>query len=337
MKNLLISTALSCAALQAFADPAGLRLTKIEMPHHESRTGVSIWYPSGGGGDVEVFAENPVFHGVEAAIWADVQIGTHPVVLFSHGMGGTTLAQAWLGSGLAKRGAIVVSVNHANSTWRDFDMSKGVAHWTRAADLSAALDELIADPAFSDHIDASRVMAAGFSFGGWTALSMGGLTGNHAGFVETCMEHVDKMEACDLLLSERVNVQGVDPEVWNASYADARITHVTAIDPGLVWGLDSANVEKLLPNVHLIGFGGPDDRMSATDFDQSGLAALLPEAETTQFTPGFHFTAMPLCKPEAEAILKAEEDDAVCTDPDGTDRGQVHAAIIEIIASELGL
>ena len=87
-------------ASNAMAEPAGLRVMKIEMPHHDSRTGISIWYSDGGGGDQTVVAENGVFYAVEGAIWADLQDGTLPVVMFSHGMGGTTRAQAWLTSGL---------------------------------------------------------------------------------------------------------------------------------------------------------------------------------------------------------------------------------------------
>ncbi|PJI84293.1 putative dienelactone hydrolase [Yoonia maricola] len=337
MKNFVITMALMGAASSVMADPAGVRTAEIEMPHHNSQAGISIWYPNGGGGDLAVVAENPVFHGVEAAVDAEVHVGTHPIVMFSHGMGGTTRAQAWLASGLAERGAIVVSVNHPNSTWGDFDMSKGVNHWTRVADMSIALDVLLADPAFVDHVDTSRIMAAGFSYGGWTALSMGGLTGNHAGIIETCRERLDEMEACAMLMSEGVNMPGIDPDVWNESYADARITHVTAIDPGFVWGLTAANVAGLSPNVHMIGFGGPLDRMRATNFDESGLTDLLPNARFTRFDPSFHFTAMPLCKPAAEEILEEENDDPVCTDPDGTDRAAVHTAIIDIIAEELGL
>ncbi|WP_373634886.1 alpha/beta hydrolase family protein [Yoonia sp. SS1-5] len=337
MKNIAVTMALLGAASSVMADPAGLRMMEIDMPHHGSQAGISIWYPTGGGGDVKVVAENPVFYGVDAAIDADVKNGTHPIVMFSHGMGGTTRAQAWLASGLAARGAIVVSVNHPNSTWGDFDMSKGVNHWTRVADLSVALDRLLADPAFETHVDRSRIMAAGFSYGGWTALSMGGITGNHAGIVATCTAHLDEMAACDTLLCEGVNMQGIDANVWNASYADARITHVTAIDPGFVWGLTAPDVAGLVPNLHMIGFGGPLDRMSATNFDDSGLTALLPNAKVTRFDPAFHFTAMPLCKPAAAKILEEEDDDPVCTDPAGTDRAAVHSEIISIIAEELDL
>jgi predicted dienelactone hydrolase len=87
----------------------------------------------------------------------------------------------------------------------------------------------------------------------------------------------------------------------------------------------------------MIGFGGEGTQMLDTDFTESGLAALMPEARLEQFDPAFHFTAMPVCKPAGEAILQAEQDDPVCTDPDGTDRAAVHQAIIDLIAEELGL
>ncbi len=337
MKLELTALAFIAVTTPALADTAGLQQTQLDLSHDGSLSNVSIWYPSGGGGDQIVFAENKVFKGVQASVGAEIQAGKHPVVLFSHGMGGTDRAQAWLASGLASRGAIVISVNHPNSTFGDFDMAQGVNHWTRVADLSASLDSLLADPEFTDHVDPARIMASGFSYGGWTALSMGGMTGNLAGIVETCSAQIDTMEACDVLLSDAVRMQDIAPDVWDATYADPRVTHVAAIDPGFVWGLNAANAARLVPNVLMFGFGGRNDRMSATNFDDSGLADLLQAAQIVRIDPAFHFTAMPLCKPAGEDILKEENDDPVCTDPAGTDRAAVHANIVNAIAAELGL
>jgi predicted dienelactone hydrolase len=337
MKTIALALAASAVASFAAAEAPGLRITEMHMPHQDADTRVAIWYPSQGNGATTLYADNPVFRGVEALMDAPIAAGKFPVVLFSHGMGGTDRAQAWLASELASRGAIVVMVNHPNSTWGDFDMSAGVRHWTRAADLSVALDQLVADPVFGVHIDASRIMAAGFSYGGWTALSLGGMTGNLDGVVNACMTYRESMEACDMLLSDKVSLQTQDAEAWNASYADARVTHVAAIDPGFVWGLEKANTADLLPTALLIGLGGDGSRMQATNFVESGLSGLLPDARIVQLDPAFHFTAMPLCTPEAVAILEAESDDPVCSDPAGTDRATVHSAIIEAISETLSL
>jgi len=180
-------------------------------------------------------------------------------------------------------------------------------------------------------------MAAGFSYGGWTALSLGGMTGNHDGAVNACMTHRESMEACEILLSDKVSLQTQDPEAWNASYADSRVTQVVAIDPGFVWGLEKTNTADLLPGALFIGLGGKETRMLATNFVESGLSSLLPYARIVQLDPAFHFTAMPLCTPEAVAILEAENDDPVCSDPAGTDRAAVHSAIIEAMSEALSL
>jgi len=336
MKMILSAAALSICGSSAFADVAGLQITEILLPHHETSARVAIWYPSPSSDEPSLYASNPVFEGVEANLDAPISDGRYPIVLFSHGMGGTDRAQAWLGAALAELGAITIIVNHPNSTWGDFDMTAGVEHWTRAQDMSAVLDEVLAMPGFSDRLDLARVMAAGFSYGGWTALSLGGAKGNHAGIVKACTTY-QEMEACELLLSEDVNMQGIDPSIWNANYADARVTHVAAIDPGFVWGLEKSDIAELVPSTLVIGFGGEGDRMLATDFDRSGLSEHLGERRTERFDPAFHFSAMPICTPAGEAILAEDKDDPVCTDPNGSDRAAIHAGIVAMIAEELGL
>ena len=84
----------------------------------------------------------------------------------------------------------------------------------------------------------------------------------------------------------------------------------------------------------LIGLGKGSDRLIATDFDASGFAALLPDANTLRLSPAFHFSALPLCKPDAAVILEEEGDDPVCTGPDGA---TLHAAMINKLATDLDL
>lgn len=80
-------------------------------------------------------------------------------------------------------------------------------------------------------------------------------------------------------MSDYVNMPGIEPEFWNRSNKDARITHVAAIEPGFIWGLQPANVAGLVSDTMMIGFGAGEDRMLATDFDASGLANRLPTAK----------------------------------------------------------
>lgn len=333
----ITAAALCLGASSLAAGQAGYTAFGVEAPHHGRGMIGAIWYPAAEDGRAFTFAENPVFHGVQVVEEASVLDGPHPVVLLSHGMGGNIRSLAWLASDLAEGGAIVVSVNHPNSTWGDFDLAKGLEHWSRVADLSLALDTLLADPLFAGQLDTSRVMAAGFSYGGWSALSMGGLRGDHAGYVAHCESYGAASSHCDDLMRADVGLQGVDSARWDQSYADARITHVMAIDPGLTWGLDAQDTVDLIPQVHLIGLGAGEDRMVATDFDGSGFAQLLPNATVDRLVPAVHFSALPLCKPMGAAILREEQDDPVCTDPEGANRVEVHDMIVQAILSDLNL
>lgn len=337
MKMTLMATAALClAATSAIANPAGYSPFGVDAPHHGRGMMGAIWYPSKGDGRAFDFADSAVFHGVTVVEEATLQEGTHPVVLLSHGMGGNIRSLAWLATDLAEQGAIVVAVNHPNSTWGDFDMALGLQHWTRAQDLSLALDTLLRDPKFSEQVDQTRIMAAGFSYGGWTALSLGGLLGNQAGYIAHCEAQGSASSHCADLKHADVRISDVNETDWNASYSDPRITQVTAIDPGLTWGLDPSGIAGLVENVHLIGLGEGRDRHLATDFDSSGLAEMLPNAQIDNIAPALHFTALPLCKLMAEAILIEEQDDPVCTDPVGTNREAVHATIVSGIMADLG-
>ena len=127
-----------------------------------------------------------MFYGTSVLADAQPVTGQHPVVLLSHGWGGNYERMAWLAAGLASKGAIVVSVNHPVSTTFDLNFNAADNHWTRAQDLSTALDYVLLDPTFANLIDENRIYATGFSYGGWTALSLAGIQGSREGFFDYC-------------------------------------------------------------------------------------------------------------------------------------------------------
>ena len=332
------SAALCAAAVNATEGP-GFERISLEVSHHETALRGAIWYPPGTGGESLRLGENAVFAGVPVREGAAVAAGRHPVVLLSHGLGGRFKTLAWLPTGLAERGAVVVAVNHPKSTTWDFDLRQAADHWTRIQDLQAALDYVLDDARWSRSVDESSIAAVGFSYGGWTALSMGGVTGNLDGFVRYCERYGDRESDCRDLARAGIDPRDLDADLWDASYKDERISAVAAIDPGLLHGLDAGNVTNLVDDVLLIGLGEGADRYLATDFGPfgSGFSTLLPGATTEVIAPAHHFTALLPCKPEGPAILRADGDDPVCDDPEGTDRNAVHRRIVSLIAAQLGL
>jgi dienelactone hydrolase len=107
--------------------------------------------------------------------------GRTPLVVLSHGIGGSRRGYSWLGQHFASQGVASLHLQHVGSD-RDlwFGNVLGLVGRLQAAaqeaealarvqDLRFALDTLLAGP-LAVHIDASRIVAAGHSYGANTAL-----------------------------------------------------------------------------------------------------------------------------------------------------------------------
>ncbi len=338
-KSLLVSAMLAFATQAFAAEAPGLIERQIDAPHHSRSMPMAIWYPATEG-TTEMFAANAIFQGGEVRRGAPLPDGKHPVVLLSHGMGGSYLSLNWLASGLAARGAIVVAVNHPNGWFKDRDKVKLFNHWTRVQDLQAALDYVLADKDLAQSIDPDRIYVTGFSFGGWTALSMGGATQDATGSYDYCKNAGERAQGCSDLKHWGYDPAKVDLAKWTASWKDARIKAVAALDPGLTWNMKPENVQGLdQRHLLVIGLGNTSERHYATDTTAAGskFDKLVPLARIEVVSPATHFTGMPLCTDKGAAILAEEKDDPVCTDPPGADRKAVHEKIISLIAEQFQL
>ena len=338
MKSFILAAAVAVFPSLACAGDVGLTMMPIAASHQAKAVEGAVWYPGSGGKSMS-FGENPVFQGIAVRESAKIASGRHPIVLLSHGLGGNFRTLGWLGAGLAEHGAIVIAVNHPNSTTRDFDLRRGLDHGTRAQDLKAAFANVSSDPAFADHVDPTRIYAVGFSYGGWTALSLGGLRGNLDAYARHCEIAGATSTHCNDIKKGGVDLRGLDATRWNASYKDMRIRSVAAIDPALTWGLEGNETQDLVKDVLLIGLGEGKDRLFATDFGPSGsgFEQKVAGMKVKIIAPASHFSALLVCKPAGEAILAIEKDDPVCTDPKGTDRKAVHDTVISEVARHFGL
>ena len=127
--------------------------------------------------------------GDQAPLFADAA-ARYPVLVFSHGLAASPLSGDHLGvlKWLASYGYVVVAPFHgdprvANLRIDDFgDAVNLLAHLEdvvamqamRPLALSAALDEVLADPQWREHVDAARIGGFGASLGGEAMLLMGG-------------------------------------------------------------------------------------------------------------------------------------------------------------------
>lgn len=120
-----------------------------------------------------------------------------PVVVISHGLGDSRTSFFGLAAHLASHGLAVALPEHvgSNSTQKqalltglDHETFKAKDFLDRPLDISFLLDELerLNTSTFEGRLDVSRVAAVGHSFGGYTALAVGGATTDFERLAQRC-------------------------------------------------------------------------------------------------------------------------------------------------------
>ena len=326
------------AAQQTNSSPsAGFRAWSEPASASSRQLAGGIWYPASGDSATTPLFGSPIFEGVQVRPEAAIRPGHWPLVLISHGVGGHWRSLSWLGAGLAQQGAVVVGVNHPGSTFGDYDMRRSLNHGTRVNDLAATLDALLIDATIAPYVNTQRIYVVGFSLGGWTALSIGGLRGDLNSYARYCAQSGHRH--CRDIGRASVDLTQLEAPTWNRSYRDTRVKAVAAIDPALHQGLNASQTSDMVDRVLLIGLGQGADRLPDTDFSAPGttLTSILPWARIEVIAPAFHFSALPVCKPAGATLLAEDNDDPVCSDPPGTDRAAVHDRITRSIGRYFGL
>jgi predicted dienelactone hydrolase len=326
------------SAAAAAPDPiAGYDRFEVAAPHRAAPVAASVWYPVGTPTYRGLIGDNELFEGTPAYVGAAIAEGQFPLVLLSHGSGGNMDNLSWLSSRLALRGAMVLAVNHPGSTSGDSSPRRSVRLAERAADLSAALDHVLADPDFAPHIDKSRIASLGFSLGGATALNLVGARIDRGLYRDYCAKFGDEPADCTFFAKGGVDLANL-PDAFEGDARDPRIGAAVAVDPGLTYAFTDTSVAAMNLPVLLINLGG-EERLKAADVSAKGsnLVGRLPRVEYATASPANHFTFLALCKPGGRERLAEEHDDPVCDDPAGTDRERIHEEIVDRIAKFLGL
>jgi predicted dienelactone hydrolase len=307
----------------------------LTADHRARPIAASIWYPAANATYRAPVGDGPIFDPTFAFMGPAIADGKHPLVLLSHGSGGNADSLGWLTSGLVAEGAIVLAVNHPGSTSGDSSPRRSVNLEARANDLSAALDMVLAHPAFAPFVAEDRIGVVGFSLGGATALGMAGLRFDGAAQDTNCAA---EPAAADCVFFKLGGVRFADYPGYEADTRDSRITKAVIIDPGFGGSADPDSLADVLPGITLINLGDAD-RLGAADVGPAGndLVSRLPNATHVEIAPANHFTFLGTCKPAAAALLEEEGDDPICSDPEGTDRMAVHAQLLDAIATGLGL
>ncbi len=101
--------------------------------------------------------------------------GKFPLVLLSHGGGGSHLLYRIVAQYLAQNGYIVAMIEHHGNNRNDNSLEGQIKNVTlRTKHIQFVIDTLLTDPDFMAHIDSQHIFMIGHSMGGCTALAIAG-------------------------------------------------------------------------------------------------------------------------------------------------------------------
>lgn len=345
MKHVTSATLLSLglASVPCMASPsaaqelAGYDRFDVTASHRSMPLSASIWYPAGTYIYRAPVTKSAIWQSTDAYIGAAIAPGKHPLILLSHGSGGNMDALGWLSSQLALRGAMVLAVNHPGTTSGDSSPRRTIHLAPRAADITALLDQVLADPDFAPYIDRDRISTVGFSLGGTTVLNLAGVRFDGDLYRDFCKTHGDVMQDCAFLKRGGVDFDHLSDDIA-IDAKDPRISRFVAIEPGMTYAVDDSSLKNTDQDVLFIRLG-KEHGWPAADLEATGsnLLGKLDHPAYAVFAPADHLTFLAECVPGAAELLARMDDDPVCSDPAGTDRGHIHQQIIDEISGFLDL
>lgn len=253
-----------------------------------------------------------------------------PLILLSHGIGGSSQMMAWFGSVLASHGYIAAAVNHpGNNALEDYTLPGAIFWAQRARDLSVLLDLLLADATFGPHIDPKRVGAAGFSLGGLTVLELAGGIAEFSRYQDFC-----KSPKADGMCTDTIEYPGLLAKVTalaktdaaiqaafaenSKSHRDPRIRAIFAMAPALGPAFDPASLAKISIPTQIVA--GAADNVVPVDSSAKFFATRIPGAQLTIFQSVGHYTYLGTCGELGDRVQPR-----ICIDQAGILRDEIHA------------
>lgn len=315
-----IGAASSAAADVAHLSPVGFEAVQIP-DGGEAPLAAGIWYPtSAEPRDVPLES----FH-QRVAPSGPVKGHALPLIVISHGGGGSYAGHYDTAIALAKAGFIVAAVSHAGDTFDD--QSKVLMLWRRPAQLSRLIDFMLKDWQGHADIDPQRIGAFGFSNGGFTVLvEAGGIP--DLGRIDPYCAANPQHDLCAALAKAGVHsvkkaVQP-PPDAWKP---DRRIRAIAAAAPAFGFTFDRAGLASV--KIPVLLWRAANDQHQPDPWYEEHVRSALPRPPEYHIEPlAGHYAFLPPCGARRRAAAPE-----VCIDASGFDRAAFHQRLNAALAS----
>jgi len=287
----------------------GFRLVELSDPVSQKPMKAAVFYPTEDRADSSQIGE------IEIAARRDarVQGGRHPLILLSHGSGGSLFGHQDTAVFLARRGFLVAAVEHPGDNFRD-ESGLGTDRVLigRSMQMSAMLDAVLSEAPFSTAVDAARIGVAGFSAGGYTALMVGAKP-KFSLLKAHCSAHPTSV------LCGGGGIVGISAPPL-AAKADPRIRAAFVMSPVAAY-FDRDSLSAIFAPVDI--YAAASDSVLPTRDNARWVRDNLPSRASYTEIPGAdHFVFLSPCSLKMESIMPR-----LCRDAPGIDRRALHEAI----------
>ena len=314
----MIARWLFAAALLACVRPgAAAGYATLAIPASDEGPGlrVAVWTPCAGARGAMAIGPYTVAAAADCPPSGDAL----PLIVISHGQGGTSLSHHDTAVALADAGYVVASFNHPGDTYGDDKHTSTLAIFeSRPADVSRTISHMLETWDGRARIDPASIGVFGFSRGGYTALALAGAKPSIAASAARLCGHW-------LSFTDRLCRRLGDDDARVAPRADPRVRAAVVVDPLNLF--DEAGLRGVQVPVQLwaSALGGA----GVTLADVEALRAALPP--TTEFRvaqAAGHFAFLAPCPPALQASAPQ-----ICDDPEGFDRAAWHRTMnAEVVA-----
>ena len=267
---------------------------------------VGVWYPTDAAPKPDVIELLPQTVASDAPVKGD----RLPLIVISHGHGGSFAGHLDTAIALAKAGFVAAALTHDGDSWHD--ASKAIAVWERPRQLKVLTDYMLGAWRDRGHIDADRVGAFGFSAGGFTVLAAAGAEPDFGTIKAHCQAH-PTFEDCQIVAHQPL--PATTSIVWTH---DSRIKAVVSAAPALGFAFGREGLAAVRRPVQL--WRAADDQVLPHPYYAEAVRLALPAPPEMHVVPhAGHYDFLTPCSSDL-----AREVPAICHSEPGFDRAKFH-------------